>query len=120
MKIRMIRPLPRIDHVIPAGFVLDAPEGFARKMVRTGRAVFVGGGEKAPELEKLDRAPQVPEEIQEAPEEAAEVPEEIQEAPEEAAEAPVESPEEAPEETEEKPPVKKTTRSRKGSADGRP
>ena len=30
MKIRFVRPLPRIDHVIPAGFVLDAPEGFAQ------------------------------------------------------------------------------------------
>ena len=69
MKIRMIRPLPRIDHVIPAGFVLDAPEGFARKMVRTGRAVFVGGGEKAPELETLDHAPP---ETEESPEDAAE------------------------------------------------
>ena len=39
MKIRMIRPLPRLDHVIPAGQVLDCPEGFARKMIRTGRAV---------------------------------------------------------------------------------
>ena len=42
MKIRMVRPLPQLDRVIPAGFVLDAPEGFARKMVRTGRAVWEG------------------------------------------------------------------------------
>ena len=54
MKIRFVRPLPRIDHVIPAGFVLDAPEGFAKKMIRTGRAVAVSGPE-APTLEDTDR-----------------------------------------------------------------
>ena len=55
MKIRFVRPLPRIDHVIPAGFILDAPEGFAAKMIRTGRALPVTGGGEAPTLEDTDR-----------------------------------------------------------------
>ena len=55
MKIRFVRPLPRIDHVIPAGFVLDAPEGFAKKMIRTGRAVAVSGVDPVPTLEDTDR-----------------------------------------------------------------
>ena len=42
MKIKFIKPLPRIDHVIPAGQTIDCPEGFARKMIRTGRAVLAG------------------------------------------------------------------------------
>ena len=41
MKIRFIRALPQIDHVVPAGTVLDAPQGFAHKMVRQKFAVFV-------------------------------------------------------------------------------
>ena len=55
MKIRFVRPLPRIDHVIPAGFTLDAPEGFAKKMIRTGRALAVSGPEAVPTLEDTDR-----------------------------------------------------------------
>ena len=62
MKIRFVRPLPRIDHVIPAGFILDAPEGFAQKMIRTGRAVPVFEGGKAPTLEETDRRKDVPSE----------------------------------------------------------
>ncbi len=60
MKIRFVRPLPRIDHVIPAGFVLDAPEGFAKKMIRTGRAVAVSGVDPVPTLEDTDRGAEKP------------------------------------------------------------
>lgn len=55
MKIRFVRPLPRIDHVIPAGFILDAPDGFAHKMIRTGRAVACLGADAVPTLEDMDR-----------------------------------------------------------------
>ena len=53
MKIRFIHPLPRWDHVIPAGMVVDAPEGFARKMIRTGHAIPAGGA--CMTLENVDR-----------------------------------------------------------------
>ncbi|MBQ9324730.1 MAG: hypothetical protein IJ246_03055 [Clostridia bacterium] len=43
MKIKFIKPLSRLDHVILPGQVLDAPEGFARKMIRTRRAIAVTG-----------------------------------------------------------------------------
>ena len=96
MKIRFIHPLPRWDHVIPAGMVVDAPEGFARKMIRTGHAIPAGGAcmtledvdrqktgdtdkEEAAE-ETLDIAPDTADEIiedaEEAPEETAAEPEE--------------------------------------------
>ena len=54
MKIRFVRPLPRIDHVIPAGFVL------AKKMIRTGRAVAVSGVDPVPTLEDTDRGAEKP------------------------------------------------------------
>ena len=48
MRIKFIKPLPRIDHVIPAGQIIDAPEGFAKKMVQTGRAVWANAAAEPP------------------------------------------------------------------------
>ena len=112
MKIRFVRPLPRIDHVIPAGFILDAPDGFAQKMIRTGRAVPVFEGGKAPTLEETDRRKEIPPE-KEFPDPFAETETEEKETvmePEEeaAAPAPPASPD-APEA------AKKPARARKGS-----
>lgn len=41
MKIKFIKPLPQVDHVIPIGHVLDAHPGFAQKMIRHHYAVLV-------------------------------------------------------------------------------
>lgn len=55
MKIRFIRPLPQIDRVILPGQILDAPEGFALKMVRQGRAEYAGtAGEKTEETVRAE------------------------------------------------------------------
>ena len=96
MKIRFIHPLPRWDHVIPAGMVVDAPEGFARKMIRTGHAILAGGA--CMTLEDVDRQKTGDTDKEEAAEETPEI------SPEEPSEEPTE------EKTEEKParrPVRK-------------
>lgn len=77
MKIKFIKPLPRTDHIIPAGHILDAPEGFAKKMVQTGRAIFVG--KDAP----VEEAPAAPVEAAAVHEEAP-VEEPVEETPVEA------------------------------------
>lgn len=102
MRIKFIKPLPRTDRVIPAGYILDAPEGFARKMVQTGRAVFVTG--KNEEIKPVEEtcAPAPVEVHEEVPEEAP------VEAP---VEASVEAPE-APAEVEEAPKPKRTRKRR--------
>lgn len=47
MKIRLTKPLPQIGRVVPIGAVIDAPEPFKLKLIRSGRAVWaddsVGG-----------------------------------------------------------------------------
>ena len=108
MKIRFIHPLPRWDHVIPAGMVVDAPEGFARKMIRTGHAILAGGA--CMTLEDVDRRKTGDTEKEEAAEETPAMP------PEETSE---ETPEEKPEEkTEEKPekPARRPVRKKDGPA----
>ena len=95
MKIRFIHPLPRWDHVIPAGMVVDAPEGFARKMIRTGHAILAGGA--CMTLEDVDRQKTGDTEKEEAAAETSEI-------------SPEETSEETPEEKPEKParrPVRK-------------
>ena len=89
MKIRFIHPLPRWDHVIPAGMVVDAPEGFARKMIRTGHAILAGGA--CMTLEDVDRRKTGDTDKEEAAEETPEI------SPEETSE---ETPEEKPEDEE--------------------
>ena len=104
MKIRFIHPLPRWDHVIPAGMVVDAPEGFARKMIRTGHAILAGGA--CMTLEDVDRQKTGDTEKEEAAEEKPE-------------ETPAESPDAASEETpEEKPekPARRPVRKKDGPA----
>ena len=99
MKIRFIHPLPRWDHVIPAGMVVDAPEGFARKMIRTGHAILAGGA--CMTLEDVDRQKTGDTEKEEAAEETPEI------SPDETSE---EKPEDKAEEKPEKParrPVRK-------------
>ena len=71
MKIRFIHPLPRWDHVIPAGMVVDAPEGFARKMIRTGHAILAGGA--CMTLEDVDRQKTGDTDKEEAAEETPEI-----------------------------------------------
>ena len=38
MSIRLIKPLPQVGRVIPAGCVIDAPSGLEEKLVREGKA----------------------------------------------------------------------------------
>ena len=104
MKIRFIHPLPRWDHVIPAGMVVDAPEGFARKMIRTGHAILAGGA--CMKLEDVDRRKTGDTEKEEA---AAETPEI---SPEEPSEEPTED------KAEEKPekPARRPVRKKDGPA----
>ena len=105
MKIRFIHPLPRWDHVIPAGMVVDAPEGFARKMIRTGHAILAGGA--CMTLEDVDRQKTGD---REAAEEIPEI------SPEETSE---ETPEEKPEDiAEDKPekPARRPVRKKDGPA----
>ena len=104
MKIRFIHPLPRWDHVIPAGMVVDAPEGFARKMIRTGHAILAGGA--CMTLEDVDRRKTGDTEKEEA---AEETPEETP------AESPDAASEESPEEKPEKP-AKRPVRKKDGPA----
>ena len=108
MKIRFIHPLPRWDHVIPAGMVVDAPEGFARKMIRTGHAIMAGGA--CMTLEDVDRQKTGDTEKEEAAAETSEI------SPEETSE---ETPEEKPEDiAEEKPekPARRPVRKKDGPA----
>ena len=108
MKIRFIHPLPRWDHVIPAGMVVDAPEGFARKMIRTGHAILAGGA--CMTLEDVDRRKTGDMEKEEAVEETPAI------SPEETSE---ETPEEKPEDiAEEKPekPARRPVRKKDGPA----
>ena len=108
MKIRFIHPLPRWDHVIPAGMVVDAPEGFARKMIRTGHAILAGGA--CMTLEDVDRQKTGDTEKEEAAAETSEI------SPEETSE---ETPEEKPEDiAEEKPekPARRPVRKKDGPA----
>ena len=95
MQIRFIHPLPRWAHVIPAGMVVDAPEGFARKMIRTGHAILAGGA--CMTLEDVDQRKTGDTDKEEAAEETPEI-------------SPDETSEETPEEKPEKParrPVRK-------------
>ena len=112
MKIRFIHPLPRWDHVIPAGMVVDAPEGFARKMIRTGHAILAGGA--CMTLEDVDRQKTGDTDKEEAAAETSETsPEETSE------ETPEEKPEDkAEEKTEEKPekPARRPVRKKDGPA----
>ncbi|MBO6164483.1 MAG: hypothetical protein J6N77_05450 [Lachnospiraceae bacterium] len=67
MKIKFIKPLPRLDHVILPGQVLDAPDGFARKMIRTRRAIAVTGeGDGSHDEVGTEKEPAVEETAQEA------------------------------------------------------
>ena len=104
MKIRFIHPLPRWDHVIPAGMVVDAPEGFARKMIRTGHAILAGGA--CMTLEDVDRQKTGDMEKEEAAEETPEI------SPEEPSEEPTED------KAEEKPekPARRPVRKKDGPA----
>ena len=54
MRIRFVRPLPQPEqmHVYRTGQMLDAPEGFARKMIRQGFAVAVQAGEAGEQVRK--------------------------------------------------------------------
>ena len=108
MKIRFIHPLPRWDHVIPAGMVVDAPEGFARKMIRTGHAILAGGA--CMTLEDVDRQKTGDTEKEEAAEETPET------SPEETSEEKLED--KAEEKTEEKPekPARRPVRKKDGPA----
>lgn len=48
MKIRLTRPLPQVGRVIPAGVVLDAPEGLSGRLIQDGRAEPAGSAQAAP------------------------------------------------------------------------
>ena len=104
MKIRFIHPLPRWDHVIPTGMVVDAPEGFARKMIRTGHAILAGGA--CMTLEDVDRQKTGDTDKEEAAEETPEI------SPEEPSEEPTED------KAEEKPekPARRPVRKKDGPA----
>ena len=61
MKTRLTRPLPQVGRVIPAGVVLDAPEGLSGRLIREGgaepaeRAQIVPGPVPAQETAVLKR-----------------------------------------------------------------
>lgn len=72
MKVKLIKPLPQIGKVVPAGVILaDAPEALMEKLVRQGRAVWVekqaGAGVDPPPaplptsvvMEKVDTVPDI-------------------------------------------------------------
>ena len=51
MKIRLIKPMPQrsLGKVIPAGVVIDAPDGLWERLIRDGVGVPAHAGEPAPE-----------------------------------------------------------------------
>ncbi|MBQ8159757.1 MAG: hypothetical protein IJ083_03305 [Clostridia bacterium] len=72
MKIEITSRVPQITHVLMPGQILDCPEGYARKLIRHGkaRAADAGAGAEAPE-EPSD-APEAPEESEKSMEEIME------------------------------------------------
>lgn len=80
MKIRLLKPFPQpsLGKVIPAGVVIDAPDGLWERLLRDGTGMPAHAGEPAPagdgstESGGTDTAPKEPEEAETAPEEPKE------------------------------------------------
>lgn len=69
MKIRLIKPMPQrsLGKVIPAGVVIDAPDGLWERLIRDGTGMPAHAGEPAPAGEEstegggTETAPKEPE-----------------------------------------------------------
>lgn len=79
MKVRLLKPLPQpsLGKVIPAGVVIDAPDGLWERLLRDGTGEPAHAGEPAPagdgstESGGTDAAPKEPETVPKEPEKPA-------------------------------------------------
>lgn len=79
MKIRLLKPFPQpsLGKVIPAGVVIDAPDGLWERLLRDGTGMPAHAGDPAPagdgstESGGTDTAPEEPETVSKEPEKPA-------------------------------------------------